>query len=425
MKYSIIVILVLFAIINNAHAGYLRENNKKNDSNIINITKPSVRKGDVPTECDPFAENPCRKHKFITPDITEEKYYNRTSGLFLVHKLTSQEAKNVKAKVESGIEEVDPEAVKKGEAEEKDAAAAAAAPSKKTNSDDGSSDTKNDVLKVAKEEEELKAKEARKSGLGKVEDFVQHNEKILKEHKGHKEKVNQRYSKTKEMIQSVKKQLETLRAKEDALTKEHRRYDIHMKIANLMKEKRDLDAKIQTHAAKLKVLDAERKQLDTQQKEQVVKLDGLKGHLDNVHLKIINLKRSLGLNGEGATGGIANAEANAEKKVEENAEKAIQNAGPKVAAEAKDMEKAATGSETGSETGSATGAATGAATGSATGAATGSETGAATGSATGNSNNKNKIVKKSNGNGESEDALATEMDEKIQATIAKLKKMER
>jgi hypothetical protein len=406
MKYSIIVILVLFAIINNAHAGYLRENNKKNNSNIINITKPSVRKGDVPTECDPFAENPCRKHKFITPDITEEKYYNRTSGLFLVHKLTSQEAKNVKAKVESGIEEVDPEAVKKGEAEEKkDAAAAAAAPSKKTNSDDGSSDTKNDVLKVAKEEEELKAKEARKSGLGKVEDFVQHNEKILKEHKGHKEKVNQRYSKTKEMIQSVKKQLETLRAKEDALTKEHRRYDIHMKIANLMKEKRDLDAKIQTHAAKLKVLDAERKQLDTQQKEQVVKLDGLKGHLDNVHLKIINLKRSLGLNGEGATGGIANAEANAEKKVEENAEKAIQNAGPKVAAEAKDMEKAATGSATGSETGSATGA--------------------ATGSATGNSNNKNKIVKKSNGNGESENALATEMDEKIQATIAKLKKMER
>ena len=414
MKYSIIVILVLFAIINNAHAGYLRENNKKNNSNIINITKPSVRKGDVPTECDPFAENPCRKHKFITPDITEEKYYNRTSGLFLVHKLTSQEAKNVKAKVESGIEEVDPEAVKKGEAEEKkDAAAAAAAPSKKTNSDDGSSDTKNDVLKVAKEEEELKAKEARKSGLGKVEDFVQHNEKILKEHKGHKEKVNQRYSKTKEMIQSVKKQLETLRAKEDALTKEHRRYDIHMKIANLMKEKRDLDAKIQTHAAKLKVLDAERKQLDTQQKEQVVKLDGLKGHLDNVHLKIINLKRSLGLNGEGATGGIANAEANAEKKVEENAEKAIQNAGPKVAAEAKDMEKAATG------------AASGAATGSATGAATGSATGAATGSATGNSNNKNKIVKKSNGNGESENALATEMDEKIQATIAKLKKMER
>ena len=87
MKYSIIVILVLFAIINNAHAGYLRENNKKNNSNIINITKPSVRKGDVPTECDPFAENPCRKHKFITPDITEEKYYNRTSGLFLVHKL--------------------------------------------------------------------------------------------------------------------------------------------------------------------------------------------------------------------------------------------------------------------------------------------------------------------------------------------------
>ena len=424
MKYSIIVILVLFAIINNAHAGYLRENNKKNNSNIINITKPSVRKGDVPTECDPFAENPCRKHKFITPDITEEKYYNHTSGLFLVHKLTSQEAKNVKAKVESGIEEVDPEAVKKGEAEEKKDAAAAA-PSKKTNSDDGSSDTKNDVLKVAKEEEELKAKEARKSGLGKVEDFVQHNEKILKEHKGHKEKVNQRYSKTKEMIQSVKKQLETLRAKEDALTKEHRRYDIHMKIANLMKEKRDLDAKIQTHAAKLKVLDAERKQLDTQQKEQVVKLDGLKGHLDNVHLKIINLKRSLGLNGEGATGGIANAEANAEKKVEENAEKAIQNAGPKVAAEAKDMEKAATGSETGSETGSATGAATGSETGAATGAATGSETGAETGAATGNSNNKNKIVKKSNGNGESENALATEMDEKIQATIAKLKKMER
>ena len=126
MKYSIIVILVLFAIINNAHAGYLRENNKKNDSNIINTTKPSVRKGDVPTECDPFAENPCRKHKFITPDITEEKYYNHTSGLFLVHKLTSQEAKNVKAKVESGIEEVDPEAVKKGEAEEKKDAAAAA-----------------------------------------------------------------------------------------------------------------------------------------------------------------------------------------------------------------------------------------------------------------------------------------------------------
>ena len=35
---------------------------------------------------------PAKNSKFITPEITEEKYYNRDTGLFMIHKLTSQEA---------------------------------------------------------------------------------------------------------------------------------------------------------------------------------------------------------------------------------------------------------------------------------------------------------------------------------------------
>merc|ERR1711871_89489 len=157
--------------------------------------------------------------------------------------------------------------------------------------------------------------------------------------------------------------------KEDKLRKEHRRYDIHSKIAKLVKEKRALDAKIQNHAAKLKALDAERKQLDTQQKDQVVSLEGLKSNLNSVHLKIVNLKKALGLNADNAATGIADAEAAAEKRVEENADKAISGAGKKVEAEAKaeEEEEEAAVAPKKSSTGSATGAATGS-TGSSTGA---------------------------------------------------------
>ena len=199
--------------------------------------------------------------------------------------------------------------------------------------------------------------------LGEVDELVKHNEQVLMEHHKHKEKMNDRVSKTNEMIEKVKQQLESLRAKEDALRREHRRYDIHSKIAKLVKEKRALDAKIQNHAAKLKVLDAERKQLDTQQKDQVVSLEGLKSNLNSVHLKIVNLKKALGLNADNAATGIADAEAAAEKRVEENADKAISGAGKEVEAEAEDEEEAAVAPKKIS-TGSATGAATGAATGS-------------------------------------------------------------
>ena len=48
---------------------------------------------------------PPKNSKFITPEITEEKYYNRDTGLFMIHKLTSQEAQSIKAKIEPGIKE--------------------------------------------------------------------------------------------------------------------------------------------------------------------------------------------------------------------------------------------------------------------------------------------------------------------------------
>ena len=186
------------------------------------------------------------------------------------------------------------------------------------------------------------------------------------EHHEHKEKMNDRVSKTNEMIEKVKQQLEALRAKEESLRREHRRYDIHSKIAKLVKEKRALDAKIQTHAAKLKVLDAERKQLDTQQKDQVVALEGLKGNLNSVHLKIVNLKKALGLNADNAATGIADAEAVAEKRVEDNADKAISDAGKRWKQKQKRGRAAVARTEE-QYRGNATGAATGS-TGSSTGA---------------------------------------------------------
>ena len=242
------------------------------------------------------------------------------------------------------------------------------------------------------------------------------------EHHKHKEKMNDRVSKTNEMIEKVKKQLASLRAKEDALRKEHRRYDIHSKIAKLVKEKRALDAKIQSHAAKLKVLDSERKQLDTQQKDQVVSLEGLKGNLNSVHLKIVNLKKALGLNADNAATGIADAEAAAEKRVEENADKAISGAGKEVEAEAEDEEEAAVAPKK-SSTGSATGAATGAATGS-----TGSSTGAkaeAQESPTGDDEDDDEAsTGATGGKGMSTDDLADYVEKQIEATQLKLKKMQ-
>ena len=271
---------------------------------------------------------------------------------------------------------------------------------------------------------------AKDTDLGEVDELVKHNEQVLMEHHKHKEKMNDRVSKTNEMIEKVKQQLESLRAKEDALRREHRRYDIHSKIAKLVKEKRALDAKIQNHAAKLKVLDAERKQLDTQQKDQVVSLEGLKSNLNSVHLKIVNLKKALGLNADNAATGIADAEAAAEKRVEENADKAISGAGKKVEAEAKaeEEEEEAAVAPKKSSTGSATGAATGAATGS-----TGSSTGAKAdtkGSPTGTDDTDDEdeastgATGATGGKSASTDDLADYVEKQIKATQLKLKKMQ-
>ena len=176
---------------------------------------------------------------------------------------------------------------------------------------------------------------------------------------------------------------------------------------------------MQSHAAKLKVLDSERKQLDTQQKDQVVSLEGLKGNLNSVHLKIVNLKKALGLNADNAATGIADAEAAAEKRVEENADKAISGAGKEVEAEAEDEEEAAVAPKK-SSTGSATGAATGAATGS-----TGSSTGAkaeAQESPTGTGDEASTGA--TGGKGMSTDDLADYVEKQIEATQLKLKKMQ-
>ena len=193
------------------------------------------------------------------------------------------------------------------------------------------------------------------------------------EHNKHKEKMNDRVSKTNEMIEKVKKQLESLRAKGGCAAKGASSLRHSLENSKTSKGKAGFRRENTNHAAKLKVLDAERKQLDTQQKDQVVSLEGLKSNLNSVHLKIVNLKKALGLNADNAATGIADAEAVAEKRVEENADKAISGAGKKVEAEAKaeEEEEEAAVAPKKSSTGSATGAATGAATGS-----TGSSTGA-------------------------------------------------
>ena len=391
--FQIAVVLVL-SVAAVANAGYLRSHvgvgsdcpDDVNNTDPCNGTKVSVE--------------PAKNSKFITPEITEEKYYNRDTGLFMIHKLTSQEAQSIKAKIEPGIKEP------KAQSEKTQGG-------KRPENGNGTS-----------------AAAAKDGGFGEVEELVKHNEQVLMEHHKHKEKMNDRVSKTNEMIEKVKKQLESLRAKEDKLRKEHRRYDIHSKIAKLVKEKRALDAKIQNHAAKLKVLDAERKQLDTQQKDQVVSLEGLKSNLNSVHLKIVNLKKALGLNADNAATGIADAEAAAEKRVEENADKAISGAGKKVEAEAKaeEEEEEAAVAPKKSSTGSATGAATGAATGS-----TGSSTGAKAdteGSPTGTDDTDDEdeastgATGATGGKSASTDDLADYVEKQIKATQLKLKEMQ-
>lgn len=388
---ALVLVLSVAAV---ANAGYLRSHTVVGSDcvNDCNETKPV----DCSEPCNSTkpSEKPAKGSKFVTPQILEEKYYNRDTGLFMVHKLTSQEAQNVKAKIEPGIKEIQA----KAEGNSKQAG--------------------------EKQEEKGQVNGEKKSGngtqaphdsdLGEVDAFVKHNEKVLLEHHEHKQKMNERVSKTNEMIEKVKQQLEALRAKEESLRKQHRRYDIHSKIAKLVKEKRTLDAKIQTHAAKLKVLDAERKQLDTQQKDQVVALEGLKGNLNSVHLKIVNLKKALGLNADHAATGIADAEAVAEKRVEDNADKAISDAGTGVEAEANEEEKAV--ARTKSSTGNATGAATG---------STGSSTEASEKASESQSSPKDEAsTGATGGKGMSTDDLADYVEKQIKATQLKLKKMQ-
>ena len=67
--------------------------------------KPSLSIARSPATARKTSEKPAKGSKFVTPEILEEKYYNRDTGLFMIHKLTSQEAQNVKAKIEPGIKE--------------------------------------------------------------------------------------------------------------------------------------------------------------------------------------------------------------------------------------------------------------------------------------------------------------------------------
>ena len=101
--FQIAVVLVL-SVAAVANAGYLRSHAGVGSDCANDAIIPSLWTGSPATARRTSGE-PAKGSKFVTPEITEEKYYNRDTGLFMIHKLTSQEAQSITAKIEPGIKE--------------------------------------------------------------------------------------------------------------------------------------------------------------------------------------------------------------------------------------------------------------------------------------------------------------------------------
>ena len=99
---ALVLVLSVAAV---ANAGYLRSHAGVGSdcANDCNNTKPV----DCSEPCNgtKTSGEPAKGSKFVTPEILEEKYYNKDTGLFMIHKLTSQEAQSITAKIEPGIKE--------------------------------------------------------------------------------------------------------------------------------------------------------------------------------------------------------------------------------------------------------------------------------------------------------------------------------
>ena len=105
------------------------------------------------------------------------EYYNKDTGLFMIHKLTSQEAQSITAKIEPGIKE------------------------SKAKSQEAKGEKPRGMGKEGGEEQQQERVSSEGLDLGEVNELVKHNEQVLMEHHKHKEKMNDRVSKTDEMIE--------------------------------------------------------------------------------------------------------------------------------------------------------------------------------------------------------------------------------
>ena len=352
----------------------------------------------VAPECDPFQKNPCVQHNFVTPQIMEEKAYDETSGVFIEHKLSSQEAAGVKAKVESGVEEV--------KEAPKDGATGASSPEM-----EGEGQTNPLLKEAAKEERELSFQ-----GLGKYEKFVEKTKRILDTHNGHRHVVSKHAERAVAMVEKLKAELEQVKAAETKARKEHADLAKHTKIALLMAKKKAVDADIQQHADKLKVLDAEQEQLRKRQVHHIGKIDALKQKLDAIHQEIMGYKQDLGIGRTADVSKVDAEEEEVEKSAVDSADDAEKGAGKKALAEAKVEEKGEGDVEAYEDSDATGGATAGGATGKATGAATAAATGGETaGSSTGSNDSSTGVE---------EGAVAAGLEKKIAEEEAKLKALE-
>ena len=332
----------------------------------------------VNPKCDPHGDHPCKsKYTYITPDITESKYYDPKTGLFMTHELTSQEAADVKADVEKGVESI-----------EKDV------PPVSPPGTNG--DVASPIVQEAKKEEEA----AEKSGLGEYSEFIKKNQEILATHDGHRQIVSGRINETQSMVEKLKAELAAVRKQEDALEIKHKTLDVHTTIATLMQLKRSLDDRIKSHSDKLNILNSEQEQLKQDQIHHIKKIDEYTAKLDSVHQKIMALKASIGIKTTASKKTPAmKEEESSESATIKNAAQAKKEAGTKLVTQA---EKEGFEDEVASATG-ASGAAED--TGSASGA---------TGSATGSSG----------ASGADESALAAELDNEIGKLTGRLMRVD-
>ena len=317
---------------------------------------PTGPKSVVTPECDPFQKNPCVQHKFVTPEIMEEKAYDEKSGLFIEHKLSTQEASELKAKVEKGVEEVK-EDVKEENVQRSasDSKGSATGEAVENGEMEGEGETSPLLKEAEKEQKELALK-----GLGKYEEFISQNKQVLEKHNVHRTIVNHRAEKTSKMVEALKAELEEVKAKEAKLKQEHASITKHTQIARLMAEKKSLDSEIQRHADKLKVLDSEQEQLRKEQVRHINKIDAMKEKLDSLHREILRYKKELGIGESAEVSTVDREEAEVEEAAVSSADEAKKNAGKKALEEAKEEEEEEEEEE---ENTQATGGATGSATG--------------------------------------------------------------